>query len=455
MKTVVIAGRPNVGKSAIFNRLAGRRISIVHDQPGVTRDRLATVCKIKNTSLELVDTGGIGTEADVDFSEQVEEAALLAIENASLVLFVVDGIEGITPTDLELARRFRKSGRPILLVINKIDTNSHDDLDADFAKLAFTDSLAISAAHGRGFAELKNYISDHLGPDDEQASRRSCRIAIVGRPNVGKSSLINAILGDDRTIVSNLAGTTRDAVDISYQYANHEYILCDTAGIRHRSRHNTSVEVFSVMRSEESIRRADICVLVLDIAQGVTMQDKKIASLIQKANKPVIVVANKWDTVPSAERNASGLRHYTGELRRKLFFFDFAPIILTSAKTGGQVSKLLQEVENVRAAASQRISTGELNRLLQNLIEKTPPPSRNGKRFKLLYATQLRGADERHAFHPPVIVLFVNDPRVLVPAYEEFLKKKIRARQPYPGLPLLLKTKGRERRGEMRDKKDA
>ncbi|MFV0415158.1 MAG: ribosome biogenesis GTPase Der [Chthoniobacterales bacterium] len=451
MKTVVIVGRPNVGKSAIFNRLAGRRISIVHDQPGVTRDRLAAVCKIGKLPYELIDTGGIGTDSDADFSGQVEAAARLSIELADLVLFVVDGPEGITPTDRELARRFRQSGRPILLLINKIDTDGHDDLETDFAQFAFENSMSISAAHGRGFSELKNFIGEHLGEEETPEQKRSCRIAIVGRPNVGKSSLINALLGHERTIVSDLAGTTRDAVDIAYQYAGHEYILCDTAGIRHRSRHNTSVEVFSVMRSEESIRRADICVLVLDISQGVTTQDKKIASLIQRANKPVIIVANKWDTIPASERDASGLRHYTGELRRKLFFFDFAPIILTSAKTGGQVSKLLREVENVREAASQRIGTGELNRLLRDAIEKTPPPSRNGKRFKLLYATQLRGADEKYAFQPPVIVLFVNDPRVLIPAYEEFLKKKIRARQPYPGLPLQLKAKGRERRGEMRE----
>jgi len=451
MKTVAIAGRPNVGKSALFNRLSGTRISIVHDQPGVTRDYISTVCRKEGTPFELIDTGGIGASPDPEFSDQTDAAAQVAVEAADLVLFVVDGPAGLTPTDRDLAVRFRKSGHKVFLVVNKIDTERHEHLGPEFSGLGFPDIFTISAAHGRGVEELRGRILNHLGPDENEAEPgeswdEAPRIALVGRPNVGKSSLVNAILGHERTIVSDIAGTTRDAVDIGYEFKGRRYVLCDTAGIRHRSKHDTSVEVFSVMRSEQAIRRADICILVLDVTQGLTTQDKKIASLIQKSEKPVIVVANKWDLIPADDRRSEGLRSRTEQLHAELFFFNFAPILLASAKTGGQVPKLFRLIEQVRKAASNRIGTGELNRLLRTCIEETPPPSKSGKRLKLLYATQVRGADEERCFHPPAFVLFVNDAELLTPPYEEFLRRKIRAKEPYPGLPVLLRPRGREKR---------
>jgi len=447
MKSVAIAGRPNVGKSALFNRLAGRRISIVHDQPGVTRDRIATTVKHREFSYELIDTGGIGAHPDPEFSGHTEAAAEAALESADLVLFVVDGRSGLHPVDCELATKFRKLGRPVLLVVNKVDSANLESAIADFTPLGFSSSLSVSAAHGRGAEELQQRIREELGAESGAAEQiRPPHIAIVGRPNVGKSSLINAILGHPRSIVSEIAGTTRDAVDVAYEFNGRPYVLCDTAGIRHRSRHDTSVEVFSVMRSEKTIERADLCLLVLDVTQGLTKQDKKIASLIEKAGKPVIVVANKWDLVPASERRPEGLRETSERLRSELFFFSYAPLLLLSAKTGSQVAKLFRAIETVRAAAGNRIGTGELNRILQTAIERTPPPAKAGQRLKLLYATQVRSAADTGGFEPPAFVLFVNNPALLTPAYQEFLRRRIRDHQEFSGLPVHLKTRGRTKK---------
>ncbi|MEO8206862.1 MAG: ribosome biogenesis GTPase Der, partial [Chthoniobacterales bacterium] len=284
--TVAIVGRPNVGKSAIFNQFAGKKIAIVHDQAGVTRDRIMARCALGKTPFDIIDTGGIGSSPDPAFAEETHEAAQTAIRDAALILFVVDARQGVTPVDQELARGLRKIRQKILLVVNKVDHDQMQNHAEDFGKLGFSENYCISAAHGRGFTVLMERIDEELKsqgattPDEsEEDPAAPPRLSVIGRPNVGKSSLINAILNDKRTIVSDIAGTTRDAVDIHYSYQNKEFILCDTAGIRHRSKHDTSVEVFSVMRSEKSIERAELCVLVLDAVLGVTTQDKKIASL--------------------------------------------------------------------------------------------------------------------------------------------------------------------------------
>ncbi len=294
-RQVAIVGRPNVGKSALFNRLAGRNIAIVHDQPGITRDRISAPSKRGDSPFTIWDTGGIGGHGETELLADVRTAADAAMREADVILFVVDAQQGLTPIDQELARLLRRSKRPVVLVVNKIDHPKHEDFDLEFQRLGF-DSFAISAAHGLGIDSLVKAIEQRLPAWEESAEvpeKAPLSLAIVGRPNVGKSSLINAVLSDRRTIVSNIPGTTRDAVDIAYRRGSERYLLIDTAGIRPRGKHASSVEVFSVMRSERTIRRADVCVLVVDATMGVTAQDKKIAALMQKAHKPSIVLVNK------------------------------------------------------------------------------------------------------------------------------------------------------------------
>jgi len=447
MKTVAILGRPNVGKSALFNCLAQRKISIVHDQPGVTRDHIHAVCKQGGTPFEIIDTGGIGSEPDPDFAEDTRFAADVAIASADLLVFVVDGHDGATPLDQELARLVRGAGKPALLIVNKIDNDKQQHMAADFTRLGFGDPLTVSAAHSLGIAALVERIGEtiDLSHDDEApAPGEVPRLAIVGRPNVGKSSLVNAILNDKRTIVSDIAGTTRDAVDIPYTYRDQSYVLVDTAGIRHRSKHDTSVEVFSVMRSEQAIERADLCILVIDATQGVTMQDKKIGGLIQKAKKAAIVVLNKWDLVE--EQGGGDKEFLTGkmeEIRDDLFFLSYAPIVVLSAKLGTNLPRLFNLVEKIRQHARRKIGTGELNRLFKAAVERQAPPMHGARRFKVYYATQLN-APENRPFGRVEFLLFVNDPRKLSDSYTSYLAARIRDHCEYPGLPVLFKLRGKK-----------
>ncbi|HEV2095199.1 MAG TPA: ribosome biogenesis GTPase Der [Chthoniobacterales bacterium] len=444
---VAIVGRPNVGKSALFNRLAGRNIAIVHDQPGITRDRLAATCTRGSRPFTIWDTAGIGGGAgETDLAAEVRATADAAMRESELILLVVDAQQGAMPVDQDLAKMLRRSRRPVILVINKIDHPKHEDLDVDFAKLNFKDSVAISAAHGRGIADLLTRIDARLpgdtAPEETTAVQRPIALAIVGRPNVGKSSLINSILQDERTIVSDVAGTTRDAVDVSYARGDEQFLLIDTAGMRHRSRHASSVEVFSVMRAERTIRRADLCVLVLDVVSGVTTQDKKIAGLIQEARKPCIVVLNKWDLVKPPRGARAEMTRRIEEVRARLFFLDYAPVLIASALSGENVDRLFAFIEKVRQSARARLGTGVLNRMLRAAIAESPPPTVGTKRLKLFYATQSSGDAER-AIDPPKFVLFVNQPKLLTDPYGRYLEARIRAAEPYAGLPVLLSCRAR------------
>jgi GTP-binding protein len=443
---VAIVGRPNVGKSALFNRLAGRNIAIVHDQPGITRDRLAAPCTRGHRPFTIWDTGGIGGAGENELTAQVRSAADTAMRESDAILFVVDAQDGLTPIDQELARILRKSKAPVVLVVNKIDHEKHEDLENDFLQLGFDTTIPISAAHGRGISGLLETI-DPLLPQSEIRNPKSeidlpLALAIVGRPNAGKSSLINSILRDARTIVSELPGTTRDAVDILYERDADKFLLIDTAGMRARSKHSTSVEVFSVMRAERTIRRADLCVLVIDLTSGVTSQDKRIAGLIQKAEKPCIVVLNKWDLVKPSRGAKAAMERTITDVRERVFFLEYAPVLVASALTGENVDQLFRLIRDVRRAAPIRIGTGVLNRMLRAAFEENPPPMIGTRRLKLFYAAQARGEDKR-ALEALKFVLFVNQPKLLSDPYARYLERRIRAVEAYPGLPLILSYRAR------------
>jgi GTPase len=441
---VAIIGRPNVGKSALFNRLIGRKVAIVHDQPGITRDRISAICARGTQPFILWDTGGIFGVGEAELSVQVRRAAEEALRESDLLLFVVDAKEGLSPIDEELARKLRKSQKPTVLVINKIDNEKHEPLAAEFDSLGFKSSIAISAEHGRGILDLSDAI-EHLLPWPSHSSRLtthdSLAVAILGRPNVGKSSLVNSIVRSERAIVSELAGTTRDAIDILYEHGGRTFVFIDTAGIRRRGKQSTSAEVFSVMRAERSIRRADLCVLIVDLTAGVTAQDKRIAGLIQAARKPAIIILNKWDLVKPKRNQNEAIANLVEAARHRIFFLEHAPVLITSSLTGEHVSRLFELIEKIQRAARQRLGTGVLNRLLRHAFEANPPPTTKARRLKLFYAAQSKGKEDQ--LQSPEFVLFVNDPRLLSQTYERYLESRIRQAQPFPGLPIILTLRPR------------
>jgi GTP-binding protein len=445
MPSVAITGRPNVGKSALFNRLIGRKIAIVHDQPGITRDRISAICARGTRPFLVWDTGGIFGAGEAELRAQVRGAAEEALRESDLLLFVVDAKEGLSPVDEDLARLLRKSQKPVVLVINKIDHEKHESLAAEFDSLGFELSIPISAEHDRGISDLLDAIERLLpsSADEPQVTTHdSLAVAILGRPNVGKSSLINSIVQSERAIVSELAGTTRDAIDILYQRNGRRFVFIDTAGIRRRGKHSTSVEVFSVMRAERSVRRADLCILIVDLTAGVTAQDKRIAGLMQAAQKPAIVVLNKWDLVKPQRSQKEAIGKLVEAARERIFFLDYAPVLITSSLTGEHVSKLFSLIEKIRRAARQHVGTGVLNRLLRQAFEANPPPTIGARRLKLFYAAQSKGKEDQE-LQPPEFVLFVNDPRLLSQTYKRYLESSIRHAQPFPGLPIILTLRPR------------
>jgi GTP-binding protein len=444
MPTVAIVGRPNVGKSALFNRLVQRRIAIVHDQPGVTRDRLIADSRLGTRPFTVVDTGGIaGTTKDA-LDDQVHAEARLAIEMADVILFVGDAQDGITPSDRSIARELRSARKPVILVVNKVDDPKHDPNSVEFSEFGFEPVLPISAAHGRGIRELVEEIDYRLPASEDSSieSKTPTKLVVVGRPNVGKSSLINAILKDRRTLVSSTSGTTRDSVDILYERDDKSFLLIDTAGIRARGKHDSSVEVFSVMRSEKSIRRSDVCALVIDATAGVTAQDKKIAGLIQKAEKACILVMNKLDLVKPRTQVRDFMEALVRRIRDDLFFLSYAPIDVLSAHTGENLDRLFKSVGKIERHSRKTISTGQLNRLFQNAVAAHPPPLRGTRRLKILYATQVT---DRAGIQAPRFLLFVNNKDLLDETYRRYLEGKIREQAGYYGLPIIFKLRERSR----------
>lgn len=457
MPTIAIVGRPNVGKSALFNRLAGRQIAIVHDQPGVTRDRISAKCVITDRPATLIDTGGIGSELDDGFTEQVAVEADIAISAADIILFVVDAREGVTIVDENISKLLRKAASKVELIANKADHTEQEATVDEFSALGFGTPLATSAAHGRGMQELTDALNARLSQlqsdDETQAEEakaeleKGLKVALVGRPNVGKSSLVNAILKDDRTIVSDIAGTTRDAVDLPYSFNNEDYILIDTAGLRPRQRMDTSVEVFSAMRTEKAIRRADICLLVIDCAEGVSAMDRKIAKQIQKEEKPCVIVLNKFDLYHPGAPQSERLAEIEDHVRRELFFLHYAPFICTSALKGQAMDKIFGQIQKVRQEAQTPITTGQLNRFLSEAFIRKPPSGNNRfkKRLKLLYATA--AVNDRYTAIPvPTYILFVNDKRLMHESYQQYLANRLRERHHAPGIPIIFSVRSRNRK---------
>lgn len=475
---IAIVGRPNVGKSALFNRIVGRRIAIVHDQPGVTRDRVAAQAEWRGRPFTLVDTGGIGLLRREKSEDVIVSAALeqveLAIEAAHVILLVVNVQEGIVPLDREAAARLRRSGKPVLVAVNKVDTSKVETNALEFAELGFDKIFPVSAIHGEGIEPLLDAATAFLpaseattlaGPETEIAPpapgpNAPLKLAIVGRPNVGKSSIVNALTRSSRVVVSPIPGTTRDSVDVPFEVetdgVRQSYVLIDTAGMRKTRRVDDSIEFFSVKRAEDSIARCDIAVFVLDAESGITEQDKKVADKIVQEHKACIVVVNKWDLLETTVRaareeeiarrnrkeNQRGPRVMTtlaefGEwVQGQLFFLDYAPVIFTSARSGFNLERLLEAVRYVAAQLQQKIPTAILNRTLQDAVERRQPVSSHGLRLKFFYATQVRQA-------PPTFLLFVNRDELFSPQYKKYLADQLRVAFGYEGCPLILVPKAR------------
>jgi GTPase len=484
---IAIVGRPNVGKSALFNRIVGRRIAIVHDQPGVTRDRISAEGEWHGQPFTLVDTGGIGLLRREKADDVIVKAALaqveLALEAASVIILVVNVQEGIVPLDRETAARLRHSGKPVLVAVNKVDTHRAEAAALEFSELGFEKVFPVSAIHGEGIEPLMDaatallpkirsqlsVVSSSEGETTDDGARSTdhppqtsapLKLAIVGRPNVGKSSIINALTQSDRVVVSPIPGTTRDAVDVPFEVetdgVRQSYLLIDTAGMRKTRRIGDSIEFFSVKRAEESIARCDIAVLVLDADAGITEQDKKIADRIVENRKACIVVVNKWDLVDESIRQArkdeierrhkkeskhapnvmTTLSEFGQWVQEHLFFLDYAPVIFTSAKSGFHLDRLLEAVRYVAAQLQQTIPTGILNRTLQDAVERRQPVSDLGHRLKFFYATQVRQS-------PPTFLLFVNRDEILSAQYKKYLADQMRVAFGYEGCPLVLVPKAR------------
>jgi len=455
MKTVAIVGRPNVGKSALFNRLAGLNISIVHDLAGVTRDRITAECRRGPQVFQIMDTGGIGANTEDILTEQVQVEASIALDVADLLLFVVDVVEGVSPIDQTLATMLRRTRKPVVLVCNKADSDKRRMGSSEFSRLGFQDVAEVSAAHGLGIDALVDIISEKLelkeateAEEQAEVDRRHnqpLKLAIIGRPNAGKSSLVNAILGQERAIVSEVAGTTRDSLDILCTYNGKPYQLIDTAGIRRQAKVDDHVEIFSIQRSYQAIKRADICLLVVDCAEGAKMQDRKIAQLILEERKPCILVMNKFDLFHPTAQQKDRLEELKEMMAREFFFLSYAPLVATSAKEKDNIGKLFVQIEQVRKGAQTRIGTGVLNRLLHQAIENTPGPlGRSRYAFKLLYVTQV-GDTHEHAQVPiPHFVMFANRATKMTDSYLRFLETVIRSEWPAPGVPFRMSVRGKE-----------
>ena len=426
--TVAIIGKTNVGKSTFFNYIVGSRISIVEDTPGVTRDRVYAETNWRGRNFTVVDTAGIEPESDDTIISQMREQAKIAIDIADVILFLTDVKQGVTAADQEIAIMLKKSKKPVVLVCNKADNMSRDRNEIyEFYNLGMGEPYPVSAANALGIGDVLDALYENFPEksDDEDDDGR-IKVAVIGKPNVGKSSLINKILGENRTIVSNIAGTTRDAIDTEYENEYGKYVLIDTAGIRRKSKVSESIEKFSIMRTLLAIERADVCLMMIDANEGVTDQDAKIAGEAHEAGKGIIIVVNKWDEY---EKETGTLEKYKKDIYAKLSYLSYAPVIFISAKTGQRVDKLFNMINNVAEQNAMRVSTATLNQVINEAIAIVQPPTDKGKRLKILYGTQV-------STKPPTFVIFVNNKELFHFSYERYLVNQIRKEFGLEGTPV-------------------
>ena len=425
---VALVGRPNVGKSTLFNKLIGKRISIVDDTPGVTRDRVYGECEWKNRKISIVDTGGIEEIKSNDIiSKEVRRQAELAVDLADVVVFVVDVKTGMVSSDLEIAHMLKKSGKPVVLCVNKADTIGAADCNFyEFYNLGLGDPIQVSSVHGHGTGDLLDEIFKFLPNSDFEELSESIPVAVIGKPNVGKSSLINYISGYERSIVSNVAGTTRDTIDtfISNKFGNYNFI--DTAGLRRQSKVNDKIEKYSIMRTKLAVERSRVCVIMIDAKEGVTEQDTKVAGLAHEAGKASIIIVNKWDAI---EKNDKTMNEYKKKIKEKFLFMSYEPIIFVSAKTGQRINEIFEYINQVSEYNSMRISTGTLNDVLARAVVKTPLPTHKGKRLKIYYMTQV-------SVQPPTFVFFVNKAELFHFSYQHYIENNLRSTFGFVGTPI-------------------
>lgn len=414
---VAVVGRPNVGKSTIFNKFAGKRISIVENTPGVTRDRIFAEVEWLDKYFTLVDTGGIEPDSEDIILSQMRSQAMLAMDMSHVILFIVDGKAGITAADKEIAQLLRKTKKPVILVVNKIDSQSQFDNIYDFYELGFGTPFAVSGANSMGFGDLLDEIVENFPAGlDTEYEEDIIRVAITGKPNAGKSSILNKILGEERVIVSPIAGTTRDAIDTYFEKNGQKFLLIDTAGLRRKSKIYETIEKYSVIRAMSAVDRADVVLIVIDALEGVTEQDTKVAGIAHDEGKGCIFVINKWDLI---EKDNKTMSNYTKDIKEKFPFMMYAPIVFVSAKTNQRMNKILDTVEYVSNEHSKRISTSSLNEVIGEAVMLNQPPSDKGRRLKIYYGTQ---TDIR----PPKITLFINDKDLTHFSYQRYLENKIR-----------------------------
>jgi GTP-binding protein len=429
---VAIVGRPNVGKSTIFNRIIGDRLAIVEDKPGITRDRIYGIGEWMGTSFSVIDTGGIEIDGEDEILKSVRMQAELAIEEADAIIFMVDAKSGMTSSDSEVAEILYRAKKPIILAVNKVDNLKRQDDIYEFYSLGFGDPIGISGSHGIGIGDLLQTVVDNLPEkEEEEYGEDTIRVALIGRPNVGKSSLVNAILGEERVIVSDMAGTTRDAIDTPFEKDGQKYVLIDTAGMRKRGKVYETTEKYSVMRAMHAIERADVVLVIINGEEGIIEQDKHIAGYAHEAGKASIFVVNKWDIVDKDDKT---MQQFTQKIRDHFLFMTYAPVVFVSAKTKQRLHKLLPVVVEVSEQHAMRVQTHLLNDVVSDAVAFNPPPTDKGRRLKINYATQV-------TVKPPTILLFVNDPELMHFSYERYLENRIRAAFRFEGTPIRLFTR--------------
>ena len=437
---VAIVGRPNVGKSTLFNKIVGKRIAIVEDTPGVTRDRIYADAEWLNYRFTLIDTGGIEPESEDIIAKQMRRQAELAIETANVIIFIVDGRAGITAADEEAADMLRRCKKPIVLVVNKVDHPKFEESIYDFYSLGIGTPISISAEQGLGIGDMLDEVVAGFSTMDEDEEEHSIGIAVVGRPNVGKSSLVNALLGEERTIVSNVPGTTRDAIDSPFTYGGKDYTLIDTAGIRRkRSIEDETVERYSVIRSLAAIRRCDIALIVVDAERGLSEQDVRIAGYVHEEGKASVLVVNKWDTI---EKDTYTVEKFKKEMLADLAFMSYVPMLFISAKTGQRVQKVMEMASFAYEQNSIRITTGKLNDIVNEAITMNDPPVNNGRRLRVYYSTQVSTC-------PPTFVIFVNEPDLMHFSYRRYLENYIRKSFSITATPIRLIIRKRGEKDDM------